>query len=349
MTTRRAFLAGLAMASLPRLTWADVGNPAFLAAAKSASGFVLHGLSQQGQSLFELPLPARGHAACAHPTRALAVAFARRPGTFALVIDCASGAVLHRLDPPEGRHFNGHGVFSADGALLMTSELVAETSAGRIGLWDASDFRRIGEWDSGGIGPHDIKLLADGRLVVANGGIQTTPNGRTELNIETMRPNLTLLSEGTIVDRAELAPEYHQNSIRHLALMPDAIAFAMQWHGDPADPVPLLGLWKPGETPELCPAPEAMGLAMKGYAGSIAATTDRIAVTSAPGGLVMVFDAKGAPLASHFRADLCGIAAMGDDFIATDGLGASWHLGEERLTLLGKQPVAWDNHLIALG
>ena len=88
---RRAFLATLAAACAPRLTWAEVGSPAFLAAGKEGEGFVLHGLSAAGQSLFQIALPGRGHAAAAHPTRAEAVAFARRPGTFALVLDCGTG------------------------------------------------------------------------------------------------------------------------------------------------------------------------------------------------------------------------------------------------------------------
>jgi hypothetical protein len=131
MATRRAFLAGLAATLAPRPTWAEVGSPAFLAAARAGQDYVLHGLTETGDSLFSLPLPARGHAAAAHPTLALAVAFARRPGTFALVIDCLRGTTAARLTPPEGRQFNGHGVFSADGALLMTSEVAAETSDGR--------------------------------------------------------------------------------------------------------------------------------------------------------------------------------------------------------------------------
>jgi uncharacterized protein len=93
MATRRAFLAGLAASTLPRMAWADVGNPAYLAAAKLADEtFALHALSAQGRSLFHLPLPARGHAAAAHPVDAVAVAFARRPGTYALVLDMARGA-----------------------------------------------------------------------------------------------------------------------------------------------------------------------------------------------------------------------------------------------------------------
>ena len=351
MATRRAFLAGLAAATFPRVGWAEVGSPACLAAGKLGDDFVLHGLSALGESLFQIALPARGHAAAAHPTQALAVAFARRPGTFALVIDCLTGQVRHQLAPPQGRQFNGHGVFSDDGALLMTSEVVADGSAGRIGVWDASDFRRIGAWDSGGIGPHDLKRLTDGRLVVANGGIQTDPFDRTKLNLSDMRPNLTLLSSaGQILDQVTLPDDLRQNSIRHLALLGNTVAFAMQWEGDAAEAVPQLGLWTPGAAPRLCPPRDAEALAMKGYAGSIAVATagDMIAITSAPAGVLMLFDGAGTPIATHHRADVSGVAALPQGLVATDGQGGIWGVTADRLGLLAQAGTAWDNHLIAL-
>jgi hypothetical protein len=180
--------------------------------------------------------------------------------------------------------------------------VVAIGSAGRIGLWETDSYRRVGEWDSGGIGPHDIKRLPDGRIVVANGGIQTDTADRTKLNLADMRPNLSLLSAtGEVLDRAELPPELWQNSIRHIALLPDKIAFATQWEGDAAEAVPQLGDWTPGTPPVLCPPDEARSFAMKGYAGSVAATLDgaRIAITSAPGGAMMLFDGEGRQTACH--------------------------------------------------
>ncbi len=352
MTTRRGFLVGLAsLGAAPRLGWADVGAPAWLTAGMKPDGaYVLHGLSAGGVSRFEIPLPARGHAAAAHPTRPEAVAFARRPGVFALVLDCFTGEVLSRLTPPEGRQFNGHGAFSADGRLLMTSEVVAEGSAGRIGLWDAGTWRRIGEWDSGGIGPHDLKRLADGRILVANGGIQTDPADRTMLNLDDMRPNLALLSaEGEILEIMELEEELRQNSIRHLALIDGGtgVAFAMQWQGDPAEAVPLLGVWRPGEAPLLCEAAPGDLFAMKGYAGSVAAVGERIAISSPRGGAVMIFDRSGAPLATHRRADVCGLAALEGGFVASDGSGALWRLSAEAMEPLARHDVAWDNHMVS--
>ena len=350
MTTRRAFLAGLAAATLPRVAWAEVGSPAYLAAGKAGAEFLLHGLTAQGESLFRIGLPGRGHAAAAHPTQALAVAFARRPGVFALVIDCATGTTRYHLTPPEGRQFNGHGAFSSDGALLMTSEVVAEGSAGRIGLWETRGFTRIGEWDSHGIGPHEIKLMPDGNLIIANGGIQTDPGDRTKLNLPTMHPNLTLLSStGRMLDQADL-PDLLQNSIRHLALTATGVAFAMQWQGDPAVAVPLLGLWTPGQKVQLCPPAEAEALTMQGYAGSIAVDrgTGSIAMTSAPGGALMLFDADGVPQATLHRADISGVAACSAGFIATDGQGAIWSVADGAMALLTQNDTLWDNHLVAL-
>ncbi len=345
---RRTFLASFAATLAPRLTWADIGAPAFLAAGKRGEDFFLHGLSASGASLFRIALPGRGHAAAAHPVRAEAVAFARRPGTFALVIDCATGETRHRLAPPKGMQFNGHGAYSLDGTLLMTSEVVAETSEGRIALWDTAHYTRLTDWPSHGIGPHEIKRLPDGRLVVANGGIQTDPVDRTKLNIPDMRPNLTLLAEdGALIDQIELL-DLHQNSIRHLALQGDTIAFAMQWEGDPAEPVPQLGLWTPGTAPVLCPPAETEAFTMQGYAGSIAATADRILITSPKGGALMIFAADGTPVATHLRADLCGASASGGTFTVTDGQGAIWSADDQGLTPLATDETQWDNHLVAL-
>lgn len=351
MTTRRRFLSGLAALALPVPTWADAGNPRFLAAGKAGDSYVLHGLSDIGERLFRIDLPGRGHAAAAHPTRPLAVAFARRPGTFAIVLDCLTAETRHRLAPPDGNQFNGHGVFSADGQRLFTSEVVAETSEGRIGLWETDSFRRIGEWSSGGIGPHDLKLQADGGLVVANGGIATDPADRSKLNIASMRPNLTCLSgTGEIAAQAEMPPELRMNSIRHLALGPGGrVAFAMQWEGDPAEAVPLLGLWRPGETPQLCPPRPADAFRMQGYAGSIAMTSGGlIALTSPRGGVVMIHAADGAHLATHVRADACGVAALATGFMVSDGSGALWTCDDRDLVPLATGGPAWDNHLVTL-
>ena len=105
---------------VPAIGWAAAGAPDYLAAAGLPDGgYCLLGLTAAGGECFRLPLPDRGHAAAAHPERPEAVAFARRPGTFALVIDCAEGREVARLHSPEGRHFFGHGAFTPDGGAAL--------------------------------------------------------------------------------------------------------------------------------------------------------------------------------------------------------------------------------------
>lgn len=349
---RRMLLKGLAAAALlPQRGWASVGAPAWLAAGRRAEdSHALHGIAPSGEIVFAVPLPGRGHASAAHPHRAEAVAFARRPGSFGIVLDCRTGAVLHRLTPPPGRQFNGHGAFSADGQILYTSEVVAMGSAGRIGLWDARhNYRRIGEWDSFGIGPHDLRLLPDGGLVVANGGIETDPDDRTPLNLDHMQPNLAIIDAGgALLSQRMLADDLHRNSIRHLAPMPDGVAFAMQWQGDPAMPVTLLGVARGDGPLTAITPPETEAFAMQGYAGSIAANAGMIAITSPRGGVAMLFDADGGYLATLRRADLCGVAPADDaPFTLTDGAGAIWAADADGLRLRARHAVAWDNHLVA--
>jgi uncharacterized protein len=258
--------------------------------------------------------------------------------------------VLHRLTPPDNRHFNGHGTFSADGTHLFTAEQRADDSAGMVGAWDAQSYARIGEFPTHGIGPHDIKRLPDGSLIVANGGIATDPTDRAKLNLDTMRASLAHLSEaGALLGLAEMPLEMRQNSIRHMALIPGGgMAFGLQWEGDAAEVAPLLGLWRDGAI-TLCAAPEAEGARMQGYAGSIAANADHIAITSSHGGVVQVYGVDGTFIATLPRMDASGIAANGDGFLVTDGTGALLQMNAEGFTARATLPLAWDNHLVALG
>ncbi len=353
MTTRRAFLAGLATTTAAAAApgWAAAGSPLWLGAAREAGGgYALFGIGADLGRTFRVPLPDRGHAAAAHPTRPEAVAFARRPGTFALVIDCATGAVLRRLEAPEGRHFYGHGAFLEGGAILATTENAYASGEGRVGLWDAgAGYARLGEVASGGIGPHEVvRLPGTEVLAVANGGIRTHPaSGRDKLNLDTMRPNLTYLAaDGAVLDRVEPEPAMRLASIRHLAARADGtLAFAMQWQGADAAPVPLLGLHRRGEAARPLAAEDAAQRRLQGYAGSVAWSGDggSVAITSPRGGVAHVFAAQGGAPRIVARADVCGAATAPGGLLFSDGAGGLASGEAER-----RHPCAWDNHLVAL-
>ena len=241
-------MTGLSAGLLGEITakaWAKAGGATMLTAANDASNHTfLVGLNDEGAICFQLPIPSRGHAAAAHPTRAEAVAFARRPGRFACVIDCVNGTEIARLDSPKGRHFYGHGAFTSDGQILFTTENAYDIPDGRLGVWDASDgYKRIGEAASGGIGPHEMIRLPDDSFAIANGGIQTHPDfARSKLNLHKMRPNLSILStNGTLLDQVGPDADMHRNSIRHITTDETGrIYVALQWQGNPLAKVPLV-------------------------------------------------------------------------------------------------------------
>lgn len=355
MASRRKFLAGLlATSACPVPSWADAGDPAFLSAArKPDSSYVLYGLSPNGQPVFEIPLPGRGHAAAAHPKQPLAVAFARRPGTFALVINCVTGQIERRIEAPTGRHFYGHGTFSNDGALLFTTENDFEAAEGRIGVWDVHrGYQRINEFSSGGVGPHDLKLMPNGRaLVVANGGIETHPDsGRTKLNIPMMRSNLSYLAlDGRPLDQVEFDPSMRQASIRHLAVHQDGmIVIGCQWQGDLKD-VPLVFTHTSGTSLDALP-PADQPVDLKGYVGSVAISVDGslIAATSPCSNTALLHDRNSGKTNAFPLPDVCGAAAASEGIALTTGAGAflRTQTGQPRHTAIA--PISFDNHLVAI-
>lgn len=354
MATRRGFLAGILAAGLyPVPSWADAGSPSFLSAARKPDGsYALFGLSEHGQPIFEIDLPDRGHAAAAHPEQPIAVAFARRPGTFAIVLDCKNGKEVQRFSAPKGRHFYGHGAFSADGALLFTGENDFENAEGIIGVWDvARGFTRIGEFSSGGIGPHDVQLMPDGAsLVIANGGIETHPDsGRLKLNIPTMQPNLSYASlSGQILETTELPAASRLASIRHLAVRDDGlVAIGCQWQGDHSTR-PLVMTHRRGAP--MAPVEQSASAQLDGYVGSIAFSKDGqdILATSPRGGIALLHRLSTNNTIELSLEDVCGAAPAESGLALTTGNGDFWELNDKSRSLGTNQPLAWDNHLIAL-
>ncbi|MEM9044890.1 MAG: DUF1513 domain-containing protein [Pseudomonadota bacterium] len=357
MASRRQFLGSLLAAGFaPSLTWADARSPSFLSAAKRRDGsFHLVGLDEAGRELFVLPLPGRGHAACAHPVRPEAVTFARRPGTFAIVLDCARGETIAVLASPKDRHFYGHGVFSRDGSLLFTTENAYQLGEGRIGIWDARrGYQRVGELSSGGVGPHDIRRLpGTDTLVVANGGIDTHPEtGREKLNLPTMRSNLTYLSgDGSVLEQAELREEYRLSSIRHLAVSKDGlVAFACQWQGSLGAAPMLQGIHRLGTDLRLIHLPSDAG-SLQGYAGSIAVSENgqMVGVTFPRANRYALWRSGGADLGElHQLNDACGIAASSAGFAVTSGSGQILDHSIQSRRELRKTDFVWDNHLVRM-
>lgn len=315
--------------------------------------------SLEGKELFATALPTRGHDSVCHPTASEAVVFARRPGNWFVVIDLATGLVRRMVTAAQDRHYFGHGVFSPDGRILLATENDTATGQGIIGLYDATgDYRRVGEYRSAGIGPHDMALLPNGLVAVANGGTLTKPdNGRAVLNRATMRPNIALINplSGTLKSVHELPADLHQLSIRHMAVAADGdIAFACQYEGEDDAAPALVGVLA-GDRMALIEVPEEEIGSLRNYVGSLSLDSSGgiIAATSPEGGTVAFFD-RGARryLGRRSLSDVCGVAPAGPAgaVLLTSGNGGV-RLADPTSAELRRLKDAsldrwiWDNHL----
>jgi hypothetical protein len=328
-------------------------RPAYVAARRETDGsYAAVVLDEAGDVLFRETLDGRGHDIALSPDKRLAVYFARRPGRFALVVDLDKRARRLAFTPPPGRHFYGHGFFSADGTLLYATESGADDE-GVLAIYDvAAGFVRVGAYSTGGIGPHEALILPDRRtVVVANGGMLTHPdNERLVLNLATMAPSLSYidLATGDIIDRVGLVGDLHQVSLRHMGIDGAGVVWiGGQYQGPPTDQVPLVVRHVRDRDPTPIAAPASVYASLRQYVGSVSANADGslIATTSPRGGVVIEWEAAtGNVVSTRALSDVCGVApeAAGSGFIVSDGHG---RLRDERGVVRDHAGTAWDNHL----
>ncbi|MBO9427348.1 DUF1513 domain-containing protein [Labrenzia sp. R4_1] len=369
--SRRGFLSALGgLVALPVFSGSGLGAsllsssdaPLFASAfKKSAGGYGIAVLDDLGQIQAEISLPGRGHGIAVSDTGDCLAAFARRPGTFAIVAWPFSGKPMQTIVAAPGRHFYGHGCFSKDGRILFAVENDFASARGVVGVYDVSGetITRLGEFDSHGIGPHEILLSPDGNaLIVANGGIETHPDhGRQKLNLETMSPSVVFLDvkTGDLLAEHRLDRSLHQLSLRHMALDRAGRAWVGgQFEGLKTDTPPLVAVISRDEAPVLLDLPGKLVGRLENYIGSVTATTDQsVIATSAPrGGRTLFWNTETRDYLGHQNiADGCGVAPIDQgSFLISDGNGGVSYLSDpgERAEILARPAgFAWDNHMTA--
>lgn len=352
---RRAFLAGAGAAFIaglsPRSADAFDRSEMLFATAYmdqgGTYGFAL--VTQDGELVHHEAMPGRAHGFTWSAKAGRAVAFARRPGTFAIAFDPLRKQAPVLFHAPEGRHFYGHGVFSAKGDKLFAAENAFEAGIGKIGVYDVrGGFSRIGEFDTFGVGPHEIIMMPDDRtLAVANGGIRTHPDfGRAKLNLAEMRSTIVFIDSRTGDKRAafEVNGEDHRMSLRHMVPGHDgSLWIGGQYQGDALAPVsPVLRL---GHDGDLLPVelPDDAGATLSDYVGAVAISPDgRLATFSSPkgGGYVTIDVTTRMPIAQITQPRTSGVAASAAGVIASSEHGRIGKTGH---------PLHWDNHITAIG
>jgi hypothetical protein len=368
----RALSAGAAATALPlsvRVLAAAEAQEVLLSAHGDSSdryGFGWLNSERHDASVGSVASGFRGHGCAQHPTQThRALMFARRPGTRGLEVDLRTGQAREGFTCGPGRHLFGHGCYSADGNALYTTEAEYNTGRGLVVVRDAQTYRIVAEWDSGGVGPHELALMPDGHtLVIANGGIHTHPaSGREPLNLDVMASNLTYLDSrtGAVVDQIHI--EESKASIRHLAVGEEGhVAFAIQMQREAANHqqlVALTGVHRRGSDARLFSHPEPVVAQLQDYMGSVVINNRaRIAGFASPRGNLAVFwdIDDGSFKGYHRMRDVCGIANSLDQqfFYISNSFGQMRALDarslREDVTRRIEEPAfRWDNHLSVVG
>lgn len=354
----------LSQVSAKDITSVEKGSaaPLFAATRRDRQGTYSAALFTSSGDVRAVPLPERGHDVAVRPRfdgRGIeVVAFARRPGNFAVSFSISNDISPVQFFAQENRHFYGHGVFSPDGRLLYTTENDFENGVGVIGVRDATqNYKQIGELPSHGVGPHDMALLDDGMtLVIANGGLETSPDsGRQILNLHSMEPSLVYIDRrtGDLLEKQILSKELRQLSIRHLTVAGrNRVVFGCQFKGAATLLPELIGFHDRGAEVKMMSAPDEVQISMKNYVGSV--SVDRsgefIAASCPRGNLVTFWNANNMEfIGTKSLTDGCGISGTKKDreFLLTSGEGVlevrSINSGHERDTQR-RFPVNWDNH-----
>jgi uncharacterized protein len=295
----------------------------------------------------QLRVPTRPHGLFAEADGSL-LAVALRPGRWLLRLG-ADGSLRERVDIDDEalpRRFGGHVIASVDGHRLYTTETDTTTGRGRIGVRDARTLRKIDDWDSHGVEPHQLLLDPKGQLVLANGGIWRDRDDR-KIQLHRMEASLVHVHAETGALLGQWRPQDARLSVRHLAWAEGGLlGVALQAeHDRDADQAaaPALAVWN-GRTLRTVPGGE-------GYAGDI---------TGVPGGGLVISNAHrdtawwwqpAAPLQLTEVAKLQRAYALaaGDGVLIAAGRGlARWHPQEAPAMLPWPQPMALDNHMVTL-
>tara|TARA_B100001123_G_scaffold438728_1_gene574123 strand:+ start:229 stop:1368 length:1140 start_codon:yes stop_codon:yes gene_type:complete len=360
-------LGGVATVGFPLKQLFAASDKSYFVSSNSGNfgSYSIAVMTQDGCKVFETALPYRAHGIAYDRVHARIAIVARRPGRSIDIISISDGCISHRLNAPVDHHFYGHAVFSPHGDRLYTTENQFETGDGIIGVWDLTSVpKRLRQFPSYGVGPHEIVLNPNGKtLIVANGGIRTHPEtGRRKLNLPIMSSNLTYIDRETgakLVTTKFEGERLRTLSIRHLAITEDeTVCLGLQDQNPQGDSVPLVAIKRRGSC-ILHPVKASSEIIqrMRSYTGSVAFDSSFcVAAVSAPrGNFVTFWDiSSGMFLHNCPIIDGCGVAPTGEpgEFLLTSGAGGLSNFN----ALTGKHvrlsndfidSRRWDNHLLS--
>ena len=327
---------------------------------RDIQGFDNFGLFRfDGKKVFSVKLNWRSHDSEFVNKKKEIVVFPRRPGKKIIIIDAKEGILKNEITSKKGYHYYGHGTYSDSRKYLYASEnnyTYTDSKSGIIGIYDTeNNYKRIGEFSSYGIGPHEIKMSSDeSNIIVANGGILTHPNfPRIKLNLDSMDPNISIINanSGKLIQQYKLSKGLNKNSIRHLDVSSSGeIIIACQYNGNILEEVPLLVKINKENKVKFLHFPKELAKKSKNYCGGIKIlnNSDMLMASFPRGGILAYWNlSDGKFIGLKNNKDVCGIDVINNLslFVISNGKGEIFVKQTNKYKKLFNKNIQWDNHL----
>lgn len=314
---------------------------------------------------YAVPLPTRPHGLLPEADGGLLVVGVR-PGAWLLRCD-GGGDITQQVDvAAESASVRLSGHLAVGGELLYSAEIDYRNDQGRIGVRDRRSLKKLDEWASGGIEPHQLLLDEAGHLMVANGGVLRTLADK-KVDLQRMDSSLVRLDGKSGGQLGRWTLDDPRLSLRHIAWSHSShsshspvdgkrrLGIAMQAEHDTAEQrraAPILAVFD-GETLRT-PSRVNDG---HGYAGDIAAAVNGgFALSSNKAGVAQLWQPgqpeKLTPIVeleqAYALADWPGPTPGGGVLVATAAGLVRWHPAAAAAFLPWPQPMALDNHWVLL-
>jgi hypothetical protein len=328
-----------------------------LACGDNAGGrvaFAAMAVSDNGRQLWRCDLPWRAHDVIADAARGICAIIGRKPGPEALICDLETGEHKQSLAPLPGCTFDGHAVFSGDGAYLCTTQSEGKAQIGHVAVYDVARGTIVRSYSSHGIEPHELLWVDAKTLAVGNGGI--LDRNSTD-SIDSCLVWLDAMT-GALQGRVVLDEDNETLSLRHIARLGDGrIVCGVQDQDFATDLRPLVLIAERDGAMTWLALPADIHRRMMGYVGSVAVDPSGtyICATSPRGGLAVIWSAAdGAYVDAIDLPDTCGVAGGPDagGFLLSSGHGARLPIHVDKMEgiiampeALRLDPLQWDNHL----
>lgn len=306
-----------------------------------------------------VPLPTRPHGLLPESDGSLLVCGVR-PGGWLLRMtpDGRGERQVSLADEPGDCRLNGHAIVSPGGDIIYTTETDQKTGQGRIGVRDRQSLRKVDEWASHGREPHQLLVDAEGRLLVANGGIPRTASDK-KFDLHLMDSSLVRLDGRGGALQRQWTVDDRRLSLRHLAWSPSPagrmlLGVAIQAEHESAaerNAAPILAVLDGDEL--RLPTRVADGAGYAGdicaaYNGGFALSNNRLGVAqlwhpAMPDRLTPIVELEEAYALSGWEGSDSG------GVLVSTGLGlVGWQPRAKPVFLPWPKPMAVDNHWMVI-